>query len=814
MKSIARFIVNKKNYILILFIALIAFCVWGMGRVEIEYSITSYLPPATDTKRAIDIMDEEFVTFGSATLMVRNITYDEAKALHDDIEELEGVKSFTFNNTEDYYVQSCALFSVTFEGGEDDPVSVAAYDRMLELLEGRDVLVSSPLVDTYAEDLQKDVMFVLIVAVIIIVAVLAFTSKSIAEIPVFLLTFGVAALLNMGTNFFLGTISFISNSVCVVLQLALAIDYSIILCHRFAEEKANFTSAKEAMAAALSKAIPEIASSSLTTIAGLLALTTMALRLGADLGIVLAKSIVCSMLSVFLFMPCVTVIFSKAIDKTTHRSLVPKISFIGKFNVKARYVIPAVFLALAIVGGYFSFQTEYVYTSKSIDTPRPSETQAAAIAIDEVFGYRSALAVLVPYGDYSLEKRVIDTVSAHGEVREAVGISNVEITANGQTHTLTEGLTYRQFASFLGADAGIATGIYRAYAYFSADDSHDGLSEMGVFEANREIYTVSLLELLDCAFDHDDFISAYLYDNGDLLDTYENLRDTVRDAEDQLIGTNYTRAVFVLDCKGEGRETFELVKALLDEVKEFCPEAIFAGDVTSAYDLNESFSTDNLKISLLTVLFVFVILMFTFRSWGLPVPLAIAIQGAIFINFATYALSGTNLFFFVYLIVSAIQMGATIDYAIVFTNRYQELKQSMDKRQAAVEALNLTFPTILTSGTILAVAGFLIGGIVGDPLIATLGACLGRGVLISIACVMFVLPTLLLTCDKLLDKTKFKPRSVRGKPILSRLRGVKVTADAPPEKMQDIKDANGVDNAQGIKEETATALKEVGDEND
>lgn len=781
MKRIAKFIVDKKNYIIILFVALIAFCVWGMGRVEVEYSITSYLPSATDTKRAIDIMDEEFTTFGTATLMVRNITYDEAKELHDEIEKLEGVKSFTFNNTEDYYTRSCALFSVTFEGDEDDPVSVQAYDKMLELLEGRDVLVSSPLVDTYADDLQKDVAFVLVVAVIIIVAVLAFTSKSIAEIPVFLLTFGVAALLNMGTNFFLGTISFISNSVCVVLQLALAIDYSIILCHRFAEEKANFPTAKEAMASALSKAIPEIASSSLTTIAGLLALTTMALRLGADLGIVLAKSIVCSMISVFLFMPCITVMFSKAIDKTTHRSLVPKISFIGKFNVKARYVIPVIFLVLAIVGGYFSFQTEYVYTSKSIDTPRPSDTQAASIEIDEVFGYRSVLAVLVPYGDYGLEKRVIDTVSEHPEVKEAVGISNVEITANGQTHTLTEGLNYRQFASLLGADASVATNIYRAYAYFSADDSHDGLSEIGVFEANKDIYTATLLDLLDCAFDHDDFISAYLYDNEDLLDTYEDLRDTVRDAEDQLIGVNYTRAVFVMNCEAEGKETFELVKTLLAEVKEFCPGAIFAGDITSAYDLNESFSTDNLKISLLTVLFVFVILMFTFRSWGLPIPLALAIQGAIFINFATYALSGTNLFFFVYLIVSAIQMGATIDYAIVFTNRYQELKESTDKRQAAVEALNLTFPTILTSGTILAVAGFLIGGIVGDPLIATLGACLGRGVLISIACVMFVLPTLLMTCDKVLDKTKFKPKPIRIKPKFSRLSIVKANADGAPD---------------------------------
>ena len=377
MKKLTNFIVNKKNYIIVLFIALIAYCIWGMGQVKIEYDITSYLPSNTDTKQALDIMEEEFVTFGTTKIMLRNISFEDALVLHDEIEQLDGVKSFDFHNTEDYYKQSCALFNITFDGDADDELSVAAYNKTLELLDGYDLLVSASLTDTYAEELQHDVNFVLILAIVIIIAVLAFTTKSFGEIPVFILTFGVAALLNMGTNYWLGTISFISNSVCVILQLALAIDYAIILCHRFSEEKANGLSPKEAMAAALAKAIPEIAGSSLTTIAGLLALTTMALGLGADLGIVLAKSIICSMITVFLFMPCITLYFSKAIDKTAHKSFVPKISAVGKFDVKLRYVIPAVFLVTVIVCGYFSFQTEYVYSTGSIDTSRPSATQIA-----------------------------------------------------------------------------------------------------------------------------------------------------------------------------------------------------------------------------------------------------------------------------------------------------------------------------------------------------------------------------------------------------------------------------------------------------
>lgn len=784
MKKIAEFIVDKKNIIFLLFVAIMVYCVWGITQVKVEYSITNYLPSDTDTKQAIDIMDEEFITFGTAKIMVRNISYDDALALHDQIEELDGVKGFEFKNTPDYYKQSCALFSITFEGDGDDPVSVAAYENTLKLLEGRDLLISSSLTDNYADELQRDINFVLILAVVIIVAVLAFTSKSFGEIPVFILTFGVAALLNMGTNFWFGTISFISNSVCVILQLALAIDYAIILCHRFSEEKGEGIDPRDAMASALAKAIPEIGSSSLTTIAGLLALTTMALGLGADLGLVLAKSILCSMLTVFLFMPCITLFFSKAIDKTTHRNFVPKISFVGKADVKLRYVIPAVFFAAAIVCGYFSFQTQYVYSTNSIDTSRPSSTQIAQRETDEIFGYSNQLAVLVPKGDYSLEKKVIDVVNAHEEVSEALGISNVEITANGQTHYLTDGLNYRQFALLLGTDDAVSANIYRAYAYFSQESTKDGISEVSVFEANKDLYRASILDICDCAFEHDDFISAMLADDEDMLETYEDLRDTIRDAEDQLIGKNYTRVLFILDCDVESRQTFGLIETLLGEVKSFCPGAIFAGDSMSSYDLDKSFSTDNLKVSLLTVLFVFVILMFTFRSWGLPIPLTLTIQGAIFINFSISAFTGTNLFFFVYLIVSAIQMGATIDYAIVITNRYQTLKEQTDKKTAVIEALNQSFPTILTSGSILAIAGFLIGGIVGDPLIATLGACLGRGVLISIACVMIVLPALLITFDKWLDKTKFKPRRIKIK-ALSRF--TKKTEQ--PAEEEEVKDA-------------------------
>lgn len=759
MKKLARFIVNHRKGILLLFVGLMAFCAWGMTKVEIEYNITSYLPKTTDTKKALDIMEDEFTTYGTATVMVRNITFADAKALHDEIEVLDGVKSFEFNATDEYYKNSCALFNITFDGDDEDPVCVAAYEKTVEMLEERDALISVPLTDSMADDLRRDIGFVLILAVVIIVAVLTLTSKSFAEVAVFLIVFGVAALLNMGTNFFLGKISFISNSVCVILQLALAIDYAIILCHRFTEEyDLNHGNGYEAVVSALSKAIPEICGSSMTTIAGLLALTTMALRLGADLGIVLAKSIVCSMITVFFFMPGVIKLFEKPIKKTRHRNFIPSIKGIAKAIVKLRYVILAVFVVLVSVGTYYSFNTTYCYSMLSIDTDRPSDTQIAIEEIEKVFGTTNQFVILVPGKDYADQLKIIEIVEEHEQIDSSLGIANVELTLNSQKFYLTEKINYRRFAELLGVDESVSDKIYAAYAFASVDGAQKGLEEVAIFEANKNAYEVSFLELCDCVFEHDDFVAAILSNKRpDALESYETVRDTVADAEAQLIGDNYSRILFNIKTDVESEETFALIDDLLEEVKGYCPDAVFAGDSMSAYDLNHSFTGDNLKVSVFTILFVFVILMLTIKSWGMPIPLVLTIQGAIFINFAFFALSNTNVFFFVYLIVSAIQMGATIDYAIVTTGRYVENRKFMDSKDAMVDAMNSAFPTIITSGSIMIAASFLIGGLVANPLIATLGNCLGRGVVISILGVLLVIPSLLTVFDKPLMKTAFKP---------------------------------------------------------
>ncbi|MCI9031311.1 MAG: MMPL family transporter [Clostridia bacterium] len=746
MNKIAKFIVEKRALFFVLFAALIIYAIIGIPKVGIEYSITSYLPKDTDTAKALEIMDEEFVTYGATKIMISNITYERAESLYEEIKEYDGVKSFSFKNSSDYYKDSCALFNITFDGNNEDEASKAAFERIKKRLDGYDYCVPSPLVESFADILAKEMVVILAIAAAVIVLVLLFTSKSFAEILVFPIVFIVAALLNMGTNHWLGKISFISNSVCIVLQLALAIDYSIILCHRFTEEKEKLPgNASEAMTRALAKSIPEISSSSLTTVSGLVALMFMQLRLGYDLGMVLAKSIVCSLLTVFLLMPGLLMTFSGLMDKSRHRNFVPKINFLGRGIVKIRYILLPVFLIVFSLAAFFSQRLEYVYSEAAIDTARPTDTMIAARRTEEVFGYDNMFVILVPKGDYEKERLVLDTVESEEMISSALGIANIEITDG---YYLSDTVTYRDFSEMFDISERLSLNALRLYAVANGD--------YWALTGNKmDEYGVTIIELLDYLFEHDEYLDLDSEQRAD----FDELKTTLKDGEAQLIGENYTRLIFNIDGALESESTFALIERLIPAVKAIYPDAIFAGESMSAYDLNDSFVSDNLLINILTVAFIYLILMFTFRSWGIPIVLVLVIQGAIFMNFAYPVLLGNNLFFFVYLIVSAIQMGATIDYAIVITNRFRELrKEGTEKKQAVIETLSQSFPTIFTSGSIMTVAAFLIGFLTSQPLIASIGLCLGRGTLISILCVMTVLPALLYVLDKPLDKTVFKKR--------------------------------------------------------
>ena len=750
MEKLATFIVDKRNLFFLLYIFALIFCAIATGWVKVEDDITTYLPDTTETRQGLTVMNDNFVTYGTANVMVSNITYDTALEIQEQLEDIDGVTTVDFDDTDEHYTNASALFSVSFDGEVGDAHAEQALQEIRDELEGTyDTSIYSEVGYDSSADLQSEMVVIVIIAAIIIVLVLTLTSRSYAEVPVLIMTFGAAALLNMGTNFLCGTISFISNSVTVILQLALAIDYAIILCHRFSDEHETMPT-REACIAALSKAIPEISSSSLTTISGLAALAFMHFGIGRDLATVLIKAILFSLLSVFTLMPGLLVLFSKLIDKTRHKNLVPKITAVGKFDVKTRFVIPPIFGVIIVAAAVFANLCPYCYTYTDLVTAKQSERQIAYQKIKNTFGSSNMVAVIVPSGDYESEGKILDELDGCAEVKSTMGLANIEAMDG---YMLTDALTPRQLAEMADLDYEVAKALYGAYAV-----DHD---EYGEIINGLDDYKVPIYDMFK-------FLEQEMHDgnitlSGDVQDTLDDLFDQLDEAQKQLQSEDYSRLVVYLNLPEETDETFAFVDKMHDIIgKYYTDDYYVVGNTTSAMDLSSSFGEDNLLISVLSALFVILVLLFTFKSAGLPVLLIIVIQGSIWINFSFPYLQGESLYFLGYLIVNSIQMGANIDYAIVISSHYTDLKKVMRPKEAIVAALNESFPTIFTSGSILASAGILISVLTTNPVIAAIGTCLGRGTIISMLLVLFVLPQILILGDTIIERTSFEMKGVAG----------------------------------------------------
>lgn len=742
MEKIATFIVDKRNLFFLLYAFALIFSIVATGWVKVENDITTYLPEDTETRQGLTVMNDNFVTYGTARVMVSNVTYETAENICSDLESIDGVTSVDFDDTTDHYKSASALFSVTFDGTTTDDISIHALHTIRDMLAGYDTYIDTEVgVDTSA-DLQSEMSVILVLAAIVIVLVLTLTSRSYAEVPVLIMTFGAAALLNMGTNFLCGTISFISNSVTVILQLALAIDYAIILCHRFSDEHET-KDTREACIAALSKAIPEISSSSLTTISGLGALAFMHFGIGRDMATVLIKAILFSLLSVFTLMPGLLMVFSKKIDATRHKNLIPKITFLGKFDVATRFIVPPIFAVVVVVTAVLANKCPYCYSYTDLVTAKQSESQIAHQKIKNTFGVNNMVAVIVPTGDYDSERQLLKDLDSCAEVKSTQGLANIDAMDG---YKLADALTPRQMSELAGLDYEVAEALYAAYA---VDQNEYGKLISGLGD-----YKVPLFDMF--MFLQREMKDGNITLDGDIQETLDDLFEQLNKAQLQLQSDKYSRLVVYLNLPEESDETMDFLDTMHALIaKYYSSDTYIVGNSTNVKDLSSSFGEDNLLISVLSALFVVIILLFTFKSAGLPVLLIVVIQGSIWINFSVPTIQHESLYFLGYLIVNSIQMGANIDYAIVISSHYTDLKKEMRPKEAIIAALNEAFPTIFTSGTILAVAGALIGVMTTNPVIAAIGTCLGRGTVISIVLVMAVLPQILLIGDTIVERTSF-----------------------------------------------------------
>lgn len=745
MEKIAQFIVDKRNLFFFIYIATIIFSIFAMNWKQVETDVTVYLNEESETRQGMDTMNEHFKMFSSARVMISSVTYDEAEALYDKIVEVDGVTMVDFSNKPESYKDAYALMSVTFDGKDLEQETMNAVAEIKEILKGYDYVVDTTVGYDQVADLAVQMMEIMGYAVVVIILGLTLTSTAYAEIPVLGLTFGAAILLGMGTNFLLGKISFISDSVGMLLQLAMGIDYGIILVHRFSAER-EYLPAREACIKALAKAIPEISASSLTTMGGLFALSFMDFGIGKDLSIVLIKGVLLILIAVFTLMPGLLMLFSPLIDKTKHKKLLPDVSFIGRFCAKARWIITPVFIA-GLIGAYFlSSSCPFTYSTMGLRRDNMSERQQAYFKVNDIFGTTNMIAILVPTGNYEAEAQILKELEACEGVKSTMGLANTELMDG---YVMTDALNARELSEVLGVDYDIAEMLYMMYAM--EDEQYGKLMDI-------DSYRIPMFDLF--CFLKDTLDSSGMTLDGEMAEMAEML-NMLDMAKEQLQTEEYSRLVVYADLPDEGEETYAFLEKIHDIADKHYEKPVYAiGNSTSCRDLGSTFATDNTIISILSIVFVMAVLLFTFKSVGLPVLLIVVIQGAIWMNFSFPTLTDTPLYFLGYLIVSSLQMGCNIDYAIVISSHFNEQKEQLPAREAIAIAVNKAFPTILTSGTIMAVMGFLLGAISTEPINAVMGECIGRGTLISMILVLFVLPCILVIGDKIIERTSFRMKGV------------------------------------------------------
>lgn len=763
LKKIPEGIVKLKWVFLVLFVALSIFGAVMIPHTKINYDLTGYLPANCDSSTALELLKKEFDDKGMAYVMVKDVTPEKAGEIKTRLEKVEGVATVTYVESMNYKNNS-ALYTVTLKDYDSTAGAFDAVKGVIDALSDEKAYLSGQSAFSYYTKLETEqsIMKLGIAIVVIILLVMLFTSKTYFELIVLILVFGAAMAINMGTNFlFVNGISYIANLVALVLQLALSLDYSIILLHRYMEERDNGEDAKTATVTALTKGLPEILSSSLTTVAGLAALMLMTLSIGAEIGLSLAKGIVVSMATVIFFMPALLVIFDKPIQKTRHKSFVPNVTKPARAIVKARKVIVPAFLLIAILAGVAQGFNKYSFNYNS-----GSLIVAPKKVIEETgFGTLNSLVVVVPKGDAEKERQLVKYVESFDLIdkSQTTALATINVYSFVDPNAteklyLTDEVSKKDIGNLIDkipSDAGVNPLLIKPIIESWFDDYVKNYLPEGTKPSKAK---VRLIDLLDFAVrekrEELDKLSI-LFNGNDDIKAYLDQVKQISFAKANLESENYSRITFNINGGVEDDDVFELVKTLKTGVSDFYEERYITGESVVCYEMSEYFMKDNLMVCLFTDLFILVILLITFRNISLPIILILAIQGGIFINFAIPFLSKTSISFIGYLIISAIQMGATIDYAIVLTNRYRGIRKDFtDRYDAMAAATNAVFPTILTSGVILTATGFVMS-MLSSGVVAQLGLLLGVGTLTSIIIVLFVLPSLLLVTEKVVDKTDF-----------------------------------------------------------
>lgn len=668
--------------IIIVFMILTVICIGLSTLVGVNYNFADYLPKDAPSTNALNVMEEEYSQpIPNMRVVVYDVSIPDALEYKEKIEKAEGVKEVTWlddsidiyepleladqDTVETWYKNSDALFSVTVSSDEKE--KKAAVDAIREIIGDDNAMSGTAVTDVLSPvHTSQEIQKIMLIALPIVFIILLLTTTSWFEPVLFMITIGVAIMLNRGTNLIFGEISFVTNAAGSVLQLAVSMDYSIFLLHRFAENRQEGGNVQDAMMKAVKQSMGSVLSSGLTTVTGFAALILMRFRIGPDMGYVMAKAIVFSLICVLCFLPALAISTYKLIDKTRHRAFWPDFHKFAKAVLKVR--IPALILAVLLLIPCYIAQgkNDFLYGSSRVYSTNETQMGRDLLAIEDEYGPSNPLVILVPKGDISKEQQLNDALKADPDVTSVISYVNT-----------------------VGASI------------------------------------------------PEDFVPE------------ESLS--------QLYSEHYSRFVVSLDTE----EVEDGWADKVDELHTICEkyygdEALIAGDLASTEDLKDTITVDNTRVNILAILFVFVILVLNFKSVSIPVILTLVIELSIWINLSVPYLQSTTLHYIGYLIISSVQLGATIDYAILLTGRYMDERKTKKRKDAAIESIRACVLSLFTSAIILTIAGSVLGAISTNLVLSQLGILVGRGAVISFILVLFVLPALLMIFDRLIEKTTAK----------------------------------------------------------
>ena len=720
-KKAAQFILRTRYFWLLAAVVSCVFSVMTISRVHVNYDLTSYLRSDTDTMRGLALMNGEFESTTSLSVVLIDAAPETALEKASAYSSLEGVLRAVHDPDKDVRNEDGHTYrqiSIMMSAGGSGKV----LDIVEEDLKGENVWISGGPKESRVlrESIEKEMPPVMAVSCLIVLVVMLVMTRSWFEPVIFFLVIAVSILLNMGTNWIFPSISFITFAVASILQLALALDYSIMLMNAFDRMRASGLAPREAMQQALTNAFMPISSSAFTTVAGMLSLIFMSFTIGFDIGMVLAKGIVLSMLTVFLFMPGVMLLAVPVIDKTTHRQLRFSGRIIHRIGTAMHGIVPVCLVIMIILSIVFQSRTVYTYSAR--------DTDFAAQETNRLFGQSNQVVLLFPKDS-----------SDEGLERQWNMIADMEsITLDGRP-------VVQQTLSM------VTTGS-AAYSYY---DAASAAALLGREE--REVQTIFSLLGIKTPIRGDALIAqlatslqriSFLVP-GDALKQLQEAQDLLDQADAAFNGPNYSRAMLVLDLAPgtpEAHDAVQQIKSVLR--RHYGDDSALSGVPVALDDIATSFKGDMLRVNLITIGLILLIILISFRSAVIPVLLVCVIQGAIWINMCLSNVLDHSVFFMCYLICVALQMGATVDYGILLTNHYRTLREHADKKESAREAIRLSLPTILTSGAALTDAGFTVGIISSVFYISSIGTMLGRGAIISVTLILFLLPQLLQWLDR------------------------------------------------------------------